>query len=75
MSREREGAHDVPTVEYKVEFRDGAWNVGLNGKAFGPYSTMDAAVVAATGAARKAEAQGYEAIVRVEAPTEAGAAA
>ncbi|PZQ61345.1 MAG: DUF2188 domain-containing protein [Phenylobacterium zucineum] len=62
-------------VEYSVELRDGTWQVGLNGKFFGPYSTIDAAVVAATGAARKAEAQGYEAIVRIEAPPEAGAAA
>jgi hypothetical protein len=72
MSALGEGVTDVPTVEYVVEFLDGAWKVGLNGKHFGPYSTMDTAVAAATGAARKAEAQGYQVIVRMEGTPEAG---
>ena len=56
----------MATVEYAVEFRGDAWAVDLNGKAFGPYSTLDAAVAAATAAARKAEAMGYQATVRIE---------
>ena len=55
----------MPQVHYTVDFLDGVWKVGLNGKHFGPYSTMDAAVVAASGAAHKAEAQGYEAFVTI----------
>lgn len=58
----------MATVEYTVDFLDGVWKVGLNGRHFGPYSTMDAAVVAAMGAARKAETQGYEAQVKINAP-------
>ena len=55
----------MPQVEYSVDFIEGVWKVGLNGKHFGPYSTMDAAVAAASGAAHKAEAQGYEAVVTI----------
>jgi hypothetical protein len=55
----------MPQVHYTVDFLDGVWKVGLNGKHFGPYSTMDAAVVAASGAAHKAEVQGYEAFVTI----------
>jgi len=55
----------MPQVHYTVDFIDGVWKVGLNGKHFGPYSTMDAAVVAAGGAAHKAEVQGYEAFVTI----------
>ncbi|RAK62837.1 DUF2188 domain-containing protein [Phenylobacterium kunshanense] len=58
----------MPTVEYTVDFLDEVWKVGLNGKHFGPYSSLDTAVAAATGAARKAEAQGYEVIVRINTP-------
>ena len=58
----------MPTVEYTVDFLDEVWKVGLNGKHFGPYSSLDTAVDAATGAARKAEAQGYEVIVRINTP-------
>lgn len=55
----------MPQVHYTVDYVDGVWKVGLNGKHFGPYSTMDAAVVAASGAAQKAEVQGYEAFVTI----------
>ena len=33
----------MPQVEYTVDFIEGVWKVGLNGKHFGPYSTLDAA--------------------------------
>jgi len=55
----------MPRVDYSVDYIEGVWKVGLNGKHFGPYSTMDAAVAAASGAAHKAEAQGYEAVVTI----------
>ena len=58
----------MPRVDYTVDFIEGVWKVGLNGRQFGPYSTLDAAVVAASGAAHKAEAQGYEAFVTINAP-------
>jgi hypothetical protein len=60
----------MPQVHYTVDFVEGAWKVGLNGKHFGPYSTMDAAVVAASGAAHKAEVQGYEAFVTINGAAE-----
>ena len=65
----------MPRVDYSVDFIEGAWKVGLNGKHFGPYSTLDAAVVAASGAAHKAEAQGYEAFVTINTPRDAAPAA
>ena len=34
-------------VCYTVDFIDGVWKVGLNGKHFGPYSTIEAAATAA----------------------------
>lgn len=52
-------------VHYTVDFVEGAWKVGLNGKAFGPYSTLDTAVAAASKAAHQAEAQGYEAFLTI----------
>lgn len=58
----------MPQVEYSVDFIDGVWKVGLNGKHFGPYSTLNAAVAAASGAAHKAEAQGYEALLTINTP-------
>ncbi len=58
----------MPQVNYTVDFLDGAWNVGLNGKHFGPYSTLDAAVAAASKAAHKAEEQGYEALLTINTP-------
>jgi hypothetical protein len=61
----------MPQVNYTVDFLDGAWKVGLNGKHFGPYSTLDAAVVAASKAAHKAEDQGYEAILTINASEDA----
>ena len=57
-------------VNYTVDLIDEAWMVGLNGKHFGPYSTLDAAVAAASKAAHKAEAQGYEAILTISTPPE-----
>jgi len=57
-------------VSYTVDFIEGAWKVGLNGKHFGPYSTLDAAVTAASNAAHKAEAQGYEALLVINTPAE-----
>ena len=61
----------MPLVNYSVDFIEGVWKVGLNGKHFGPYSTLDAAVVAASGACHKAEAQGYEAVLTINTPGEA----
>ena len=62
-------------VRYAVDFHDGAWCVRLNDKRFGPYSSLDAAVLAATGAARKAEAMGYEALIEIDASEPPPAAA
>jgi hypothetical protein len=55
----------MPQVRYTVERADGAWRVSLNGRHFGPYSVLETAVAAASRAAHKAEAQGYEAVVDV----------
>jgi hypothetical protein len=52
-------------VNYTVDLIDGIWKVGLNGKHFGPYSTLDTAVTAASNAAHKAEAQGYDAFLTI----------
>lgn len=60
----------MPQVNYTVDFLEGVWKVGLNGKRFGPYSTLEAAVTAAANAAHKAEAQGYEATVTINTPEE-----
>lgn len=60
----------MPQIEYSVNLVDGVWKVGLNDKSFGPYSSLDAAVMAASRAAHKAEAQGYEAVVTVNTPPE-----
>ena len=57
----------MPQVNYTVDLIDGVWTVGLNDKRFGPYSSLDAAVAAASQAAHKAEAQGYEAMVTIHA--------
>jgi len=61
----------APRIEYTVDLVDGAWTVGLNGKRFGPYSTLDAAVAAASRAAHKAEAQGYDVTMKINTPPEA----
>ncbi|TAL32672.1 hypothetical protein [Phenylobacterium sp.] len=61
----------MPQVNYTVDFLDGVWKVGLNGKHFGPYSTLDAAVAAASKAAHKAEEQGYEALLTINSVEEA----
>ena len=61
----------MPQVSYSVDFIEGVWKVGLNGKHFGPYSTLDAAVAAASGAAHKAEAQGYDVVVTINTAPEA----
>ncbi|MDZ4373266.1 MAG: hypothetical protein U1C74_17840 [Phenylobacterium sp.] len=55
----------MPQVIYTVDLVDGVWQVGLNGKRFGPYSSLDTAAAAASRAAHKAEAQGYEALVTI----------
>lgn len=60
-------------VNYTVDLVDGAWKVGLNGKHFGPYSSLDAAVTAASNAARKAEVQGYDAMLTINTPADAEA--
>ena len=65
----------MPTVEYTVDQVDGVWTVSLGEKRFGPYSAMDKAVAAAVAAADKAEVQGYEAIVTINSPPEAGTGA
>ncbi|WP_337186424.1 hypothetical protein [Phenylobacterium sp.] len=64
----------MPQVNYTVDLIDGVWTVGLNGKRFGPYSSLDTAIAAASGAAHKAEAQGYEAMVTVNSEGAAPAA-
>jgi hypothetical protein len=58
----------MPQVTYTVDQVDGVWTVGLNDKRFGPYSTLETAVAAASKAAHKAEAQGFEAFVVIDAP-------
>lgn len=55
----------MASVEYTVDLLDGVWTIGLGEKRFGPYSSMETATTAAMGAARKAEAQGYEASVTI----------
>ena len=60
----------MASVEYTVDLIDGTWQVGLNGRRFGPYSTLDRAVTAATRAAHKAEAQGYAVRLHVNTPPE-----
>ena len=65
----------MPQVQYSVDLVDGVWKVGLNGKHFGPYSTLDAAVAAASKAAHKAEEQGYEAFLIINAIEDAGTSA
>ena len=57
----------MPEVHYGVDRQDGVWWVSLEAKRFGPYSSLETAIAAASGAARKAEAQGYEAIVTIAA--------
>ena len=64
----------MPQVSYGVNNRDGVWWVSLEDRKFGPYSSLDTAIAAASGAAHKAEAQGYEAIVTVNTPPEASLA-
>ena len=58
----------MPQIEYSVNLVDGVWKVGLNDKSFGPYSSLDAAVMAASRAAHKAEAQGYDVMLHVNSP-------
>ncbi|MBU1374400.1 MAG: DUF2188 domain-containing protein [Alphaproteobacteria bacterium] len=62
-------------VNYTVDLVDGVWKVGLNGKHFGPYSTLDTAVAAASNAAHKAEAQGYDAMLTINTPPDPAVAA
>lgn len=61
----------VPQVHYTVDFIEGVWKVGLGEKRFGPYSSLETAVAAASKAAHKAEEQGYEAFVNVNGPEDA----
>ncbi len=56
----------MPQVSYVVDYGDGAWRVSLNDRRFGPYSSLETAVAAASKAAHKAEEQGYEALVTIE---------
>jgi len=63
----------MPQVSYTVDFLEGTWKVGLNGKHFGPYSSLETAVAAAAKAAAKAEAQGYEAVIEINSADEAPA--
>ena len=57
-----------PEVHYAVSLIDDVWRVSLEGRTFGPYSNLDAAMAAASAAAHKAEIQGYQAFVAVTAP-------
>ena len=61
----------MPQVHYSVDFLEGVWKVGLNGKSFGPYSSLETAIAAASKAAHKAEEQGYEAFISVNGPGDA----
>jgi hypothetical protein len=63
----------MPQVTYVVEFEADAWWIDLEGKRFGPYSSLDTVMAAASRAAHKAEAQGYEAMVHVKSPDEQAA--
>ena len=58
----------MPQVCYGVDFQHSTWWVSLDDRRFGPYSSLDTAMAAASGAAHKAEAQGYEAMVTVNTP-------
>jgi hypothetical protein len=60
----------MPRIVYSVDLVDGVWTVGLGDRAFGPYSTLDTAVAAASRAAHKAEAQGYEVTLNINAPAD-----
>lgn len=61
----------MPEVCYVVDVVDGVWGISLNGKRFGPYSSLDAAMTAASAVAHKAEVQGYEASVIINTPEDA----
>ncbi|WP_397421876.1 hypothetical protein [Phenylobacterium sp.] len=63
----------MPQVTYLVEFAGDAWWIDLEGKRFGPYSSLDTVMAAASRAAHKAEAQGYEAMVNVRSPEDKAA--
>ncbi len=58
----------MPQAHYTVDAIDGVWRIGIGGKSFGPYSSLDTAMAAAAKAARKAEAEGFEALVTVNGP-------
>lgn len=58
----------TPQVCYQVDGDGEAWWVSLDDRRFGPYSSLDTAMAAASGAAHKAESQGYEALVTVNTP-------
>jgi hypothetical protein len=60
----------MPQAQYTVDLHEGVWNVSLLGRRFGPYSSMDTAMLAAMNAARKAEAMGYQAMVVVKSDEE-----
>lgn len=55
----------MPQAHYTVDVIDGVWRIRIGEKSFGPYSSLDTALAAATKAARKAEAEGFEAFVTV----------
>ncbi len=61
----------MPKAHYTV---DGVCTVAMGDKVFGPYSSLDTAMAAASKAARKAEEQGYEAFVTVNTPGDADTA-
>ena len=65
----------MPQVSYTVDLVDGVWQVGLNGKRFGPYSSLETAVAAASKAAHKAEEQGYEAFIEINTPDQPASSA
>ena len=61
----------MPQAQYTVDLHEGVWNVSLLGRRFGPYSSMDTAMLAAMNAARRAEAMGYQAMVVVKSDEDA----
>lgn len=58
----------MPQLRYTVDLVDGAWEIGFDGRRFGPYSTLETAMTAAIRAAHKAEAEGHQAEVHVTSP-------
>ena len=55
----------MPQAFYTVDFVEGVWKIGVNGRMFGPYSSRETAIAAAVKAGHKAEAEGFEVVLKV----------